>query len=455
MSCLRWPSKLAIANVACPGLPTMSTGETDKPRDALATLRIQRRDEPSRPSWFARLLKWVVLLTILLLLVWGTYFVGQRNGLFGDMADFVPDSIRAVPEVRLATVSVERGRAGDALVVATGYLESRRQAQIGARAAGRIELVNVEEGSQVKSGQVMAVLEHRDMDAALAATQAELARIKAQLDEQVIEVARSKSDYDRATRLYKSRSISEEEYELAKFGFQGAVARGASIKAAVQLAEARVREAEQLTENMIIRAPFDGTVISKNAEVGESILPGGMGEASGRGSVVTIADLEHLEVDCDVKEEYISRVTAGGPTEIAVDAVPDRRYRGIVRKVIPMGDRARATIKVKVAITDGDELLFPDMSSTVYFLPPPSTEDDGADQNQKRIFVDSRAMQTMNDESFVWLLNEQNRAERITVTVAGERDGRMEITSGLTGGERVILDPPSEIADGTLLRESQ
>ncbi|HVJ85008.1 MAG TPA: efflux RND transporter periplasmic adaptor subunit, partial [Caulifigura sp.] len=144
-----------------------------------------------------------------------------------------------------------------------------------------------------------------------------------------------------------------------------------TLDAAVALAEAKVQETEQFKENMIVRAPFDGTVISKDAEVGESILPGGMGEASGRGSVVTIADLERLEVDCDVKEDYIGRVLSGSPAEVAVDAVPNRRYSAKVRKVIPMGDRARATIKVKVAITDADERLFPNMSAKVYFLPEP------------------------------------------------------------------------------------
>src|SRR6185295_11917375 len=135
-----------------------------------------------------------------------------------------------------------------------------------------------------------------------------------------------------------------------------------SLEAAIALAAARVREAEQMQANMFIRAPFGGTVISKDAEVGESILPGGMGEASGRGSVVTVADLEHLEVDCDVKEDYISRVKVDHPAEVAVDAVPGHRYQARVRKIIPMGDRARATIKVKVAIAKVDDRLFPNMS---------------------------------------------------------------------------------------------
>ena len=204
------------------------------------------------------------------------------------------------------------------------------------------------------------------MDAALAATKATLQRSRAELAEQEIEIARTRNDFERTEKLHRKRSSTDAEYDQARFAWQAAVARRNSLQAAVALAEARVLESEQFNENMVIRAPFDGTVISKDAEVGESILPGGMGEASGRGSVVTIADLDHLEVDCDVKEDYISRVSQGSPAEVAVDAVPDRRYQGRVRKIIPMGDRARATIKVKVEILDADERLFPEMSSTVY-----------------------------------------------------------------------------------------
>ena len=383
-------------------------------------------------------------------LVCGGYLVAQQNGWLGDVADFVPEAIRALPEVRIAKVVVEKGRSADALVVATGYLESRRQAMIGARAAGRIEVVNVEEGSRVTGGEIIAVLEHKDMDAALAATKATLERSKAELGEQEIEIARTKRAFERAEQLAASASISDEEFDEARFQYEGAVARRDSLEAAILLAEARVQESEQFNENMIIRAPFDGTVISKDAEVGESILPGGMGEASGRGSVVTIADLDHLEVDCDVKEDYISRVRPGRPAEVAVDAVPDRRYHGRVRKIIPMGDRARATIKVKVEILDVDERLFPDMSSTVYFLPEPDEESTRDDE--QRVFCDSDALQAEGDDVFVWALSEDNRAERVDVTVGNQRDGRAEVIEGLSGGERVILNPSDEIGVGTLVR---
>lgn len=395
-------------------------------------------------------MKWCLFLVILGCVSFGGYIVAQQSGWLGSVAEFVPEAMRNLPEVRVSKVSVEKGRSADAVVVAAGYLQSRRQAKIGARAAGRIESINVEEGTRVQSGEVIAVLEHRDMDAALAATKATLVRAAAELAEQEVEIARLQSVLERAQKLRKSRAVTDEEFEQSRFQYDGAVARRDSLKAAQALAQARVTESEQFKQNMIIRAPFDGTVISKTAEVGESILPGGMGEASGRGSVVTIADLDHLEVDCDVKEDYIGRVIADAPAEVSVDAIPERRYQARVRKIIPMGDRARATIKVKVEITNADNRLFPDMSATVYFLPTGGTDE--VDESQTRVFCTSDGVRQDEAGAFVWLLSEQNRAQRAEIEVAAERDGKTEITRGLSGGERVILNPPADIRNGALLR---
>jgi RND family efflux transporter MFP subunit len=366
----------------------------------------------------------------------------SRNGWIsaGSNWSSVPEIMQSRIEGRVATVAVESGRSADATVVATGYLESRRQARIGARSPGRMSIINVEEGSRVEAGQVLAVLEHADLDASLAAVEASLARAKAALEEQEIVILQCQREFERAERLWKTKLVAESNYDDAKYKSQSAVARRASLVADIALAEAREREAQQMKENMFIRAPFDGTVISKDAEVGESILPGGMGEASGRGSAVTVADLDHLEVDCDVKEDYISRVLPGQGAEVAVDAVPNVRFHGQVRKVIPKGNRARATIKVKVAIVNSDDRLFPDMSATVYFLPAETTT--APETPSRRVFCESEAIGTDEAGRFVWIAAADDRLERQEVATGAARDGRTEITSGLTGGERVIIVPP-------------
>ena len=163
-----------------------------------------------------------------------------------------------------------------------------------------------------------------------------------------------------------------------------------------------------------------------------------------------IADLDRLEVDCDVKEDYIGRVLSGAPTEVAVDAVPNRRYHGRVRKVIPMGDRARATIKVKVEITDADARLFPNMSAKVYFLPEPGEKPPEA--KEKRIFCDSAAIIGTGANRAVWLLGDDLRVRRKAITGGEDRDGRTEILEGLSGGERVVVDPSPELHEEQLVK---
>lgn len=433
----------------------MALANPDVPADAVSRLRIRRDEVVRPPSSLSRVIRFLVVSLLLCAVcgaaVAGAVHLGWMPGLAALLV--VPDALRSRPEVRVAAVSVETGRSADATVVATGYIESRRQASIGARAPGRIQEIGVEEGSRVTQDQLLAVLEHSDLDAGLAAAAATLERTRAEQAEHEVLISRTRRDLDRSERLRTTGAINESDFDNTRFQYDAAVARRPILQAATALAEARVREAEQLRENMFIRAPFDGTVISRDAEVGESILPGGMGEASGRGSVVMMADLDHLEVDCDVKEDYIGRVTEEQSAEVVVDAVPDRRYRGRVRKIIPMGDRARATVKVKVEITDSDGRLFPEMGSTVFFLPDVTQEP--AETDRPRMFTPSAAVSISDGETFVWIVDSQGRAQRLRVTAGATHDDRTEITEGLAGGEKVILSPPAELREGLLVRIPQ
>jgi len=416
--------------------------------DALASLRIDRSaGKKSSGLW---------KLILLVAIIGGGWFAWQNWGdkassVLGENQNFISDALNKKEEVRLASVKVKKGRSADAVVVATGYLGSHRQARIGARAAGRINVVLFEEGMVVKKDQLLAELDHKDLDASLAAASASVARSKASLSEQTIMIEQSKNELQRVQRLRKSRSVSETEFDQARFAYKSAVAKYESMQADITLSEAQRSQTEQLRENMFIRAPFDGTVISKDAEVGESIMPGGMGGGSGRGSVATIADLNDLEIECDVQEDFISRVSASQEAEITVDAVPDKKYHGKVRMIIPMGDRARATIKVKVKIEDADHLLFPEMSGTVYFLP--SDQEDVSDE--PRIFAQTSAVVNDSDgNSVVWVVDSEKRARSIKVETGEEKDNEIEILSGLEGKERVIVRPPEDIRDGALVKVS-
>ncbi len=422
------------------------------PRDALASLRIERPGPESDRHSRNRRWWWVAGL----LLLGGGSMVAYRvmlsqnvlpQTLLSGGSTWVPEIMQNRVEVRLVSVTVQQGRAADALVVATGYLQSRQQAGIGARAAGRVESLSFEEGSQVRKGDVLAELEHRELEASKAASEASVQRAKAALAEQQIAVEQTHLETGRAEKLWRSRSISESEYDQARFAHRTAEARLDTLRAEISLAEAQLQQVESMVENMFIRAPFDGTVISKDAELGESILPGGMGVGSGRGSVATIADLEHLRIECDVKEDFISRVSEGQEADIAVDAVPGKKYHGTVYKIIPMGDRARATIKVQVEIDDADHLLFPEMSGTAYFLPQ---QHESEISDAPRIFCQSAAVDERDDKAFVWIADEEKRARKIAINVGVERNGQREVFEGLTGRERVIVNP-KDLQDGTPL----
>ncbi len=438
--------------ISSPPPTSKSTGEG---RDALASLRIDRNPPKKKGGR-----KWIFLLGLVLLGA-GGYFgypYAVQNGWISkdvlEKSEWMPEMMQNRIDVRLSSVKVQKGRSADAVVVATGYLQSHRQAKIGARAAGMIAVIDFEEGDVVKKGELLAELEHKDIDASLAASGASVARAKAALEEQKILIEQTTVDWKRAERLWKARSFSKSEYDQARFSCRSAIARKDSLEAELELSIAQKNQTEQLKENMFIRAPFDGTIISKDAEVGESILPGGLGGGSGRGSVATIADLADLEIECDVQEDYISRITEGQETDIAVDAVQDKKYHGVVRKVIPMGDRARATIKVQVVIKDADSLLFPEMAGTVYFLP---TEKELQATDEPRMFCDSDAVQTdEGDEGtqFVWVVDSEKRARKLVVKAGEERDGRTEILEGLEGKERVVVNP-SDLKDGTLVKVVQ
>ena len=430
----------------------MTAASQNTPADAISRLRIRRDEGPPQRSFLGRLVRFFFYVGVVLALLGGMAFLAQSKGWLPNI-DRMLEAVRPKLEVQVSIVSVETGRAADATVVATGYVQSRQQARIGARATGRIQQMNVEEGSRVQANDVLAILEHADMDASLAAVEATAARSRSELLEQDVEIQRTQKDLERAEKSLAAKAMTPAEFDTAKFQHSAAVARKVSLEAALQLAEARIQESQQLRENMFVRAPFAGTVISKDAELGESIMPGGMGEASGRGSVVTIADLDHLEVDCDVKEDFISRISAEQPVEVAVDAVPDRRYRGRVRKIIPMGDRARATVKVKVEILEADERLFPDMSCTVYFLNEKTEV--LTKQDQRRVFCAADAIVSNQHESYVWILTAENRTKKNVIESGESKDGRTEIVRGLSGGEKVVVSPPSDLKENVLVKATE
>jgi RND family efflux transporter MFP subunit len=366
---------------------------------------------------------------------------------------------RLFPAPLVTTESVRKMTLGQAVttLTATGYLESRWQAAVGAKVPGRISNIPVEEGDVVRAGDVLAELEHTDLDAMLASRRVDVQLAEAQEAEAKTNLDQAERDVARERGVYERLAGTRATLERAETTFAAAQAIHNARSAAVAAAKAAVVEAEEAIRNMFIYAPFDGTVVTKDAEKGESIMPGGMGASSGRGSVITLAKLDELEVDTDVKEDFLGQLHQGQPAQVVVDAVPDRRYKGRLREIIPMGDRTRGIVKVKVSVLDPDERLFPELSASVHFLPEQRDEDEANAANQSGVFAPVAAIQGEGEEQYVWTFDPTTSTiSRLIVKTEGEpNDNLVRITSSLLGGEQLVINPSPELTEGLIVRTEE
>ena len=359
---------------------------------------------------------------------------------------------RAVPTVQVVTAATGTGGGapvgGATSVTANGYVVARTKASVSAKTAGRLAYLGVSEGSYVRRGNVIARLDNADFQAAVAQAQANVASAEAS----VIEAASDRDQLAReAARLRNIRTsnpnlISQQDLESATSRAAQADARLNAATARKRSAEAGLRMAQASNENTIIRAPFTGTVLRKDAEVGEVVAPS-VGGGLTRGAVVTMADLTTLEVEVDVNEAYIGRIAGGRPARITLDAYPDTTFRGVVRQVVPTADRQRATVQVKVSIDDHDPRILPEMGAKVDFLEPAPPRTGGVvSPVRTSIRVPAAAVRNESGSSVVWIVREGRLVKR-PVTTGPVSGGFLEIRSGLNGGEQLLVggvDSPTE-----------
>ncbi len=434
------PPAESTAAASTPAPPATSAAKGHL-REQLTALKIDRSRQPSA-SLGSRLI-WLIVLALVLAALGGAAWWVLYDRLF-------PLPVVKVDSVRIMTLGQAR-----TTLTATGYLESRWQAAVGAKVPGRIANIPVEEGDKVEAGDVLAELEHSDLDAMLASRKVAVISAEANFAEAQFTLAQAERNVVRERELNRRGVGTNAALEQSETAFSSAQAVLNARQAAVDAAKAAVLEAEESVRNMFIFAPFDGTVVTKDAEKGESIMPGGMGASSGRGSVITLAKLDELEVDTDVKEDYLGELRKGQPAQVAVDAVPDRRYQGRLREIIPMGDRTRGIVKVKVSILDPDERLFPELSATVHFLPEQKEGDTANRAADKGIFVPVAAIQGTGDAQFVWVLDD-NRVRQASLKPAGEpNEGLVAVTGDLEGGDQVVIDPPPGLKVGDEVKTAE
>jgi RND family efflux transporter MFP subunit len=348
-------------------------------------------------------------------------------------------------QVATATVNGGAGAAGTG-VVANGYIVARTQASVSAKLPGRLAYLGVSEGSHVTEGEVIARLDNADYAAGVTAAEANLATAHASLIETQSDRDQLQRDARRARdlRAQNAQLVSRQDVETAESRAAQADARVRAQEARVQSAEASVKLAQANFENTLIRAPFTGTVLRKDAEVGEVVAPS-VGGGLTRGAVVTMADLATLEVEVDVNEAYIARVRGGQPARITLDAYPDTSFRGTVRMVVPTADRQKATVQVKVSILDRDPRILTEMGARVEFMESPRAASDTA--LRRRVTVPAEVVQSDSGHSVVWLVRD-GQLERREVDAGPTSGGMRELRTGLMGGEMLLLSGLSNPAQG-------
>ena len=336
--------------------------------------------------------------------------------------------------VQLATASLSSPSQADAVLTASGYVVAQRKAAVASKATGRLERLNVVEGDRVKKGDIIARLEDGDIRASLDQARANLKLNEADLKDANQWMGRAKTLLERGVS-------SQADYD-------GAEARHNRVLAAIDVAKAAVIGAEVALENTLIRAPFDGTVLTKSADVGEMVAPMAA-SVSSRSAVVTMADMTSLQVEADVSESNIERIVANQPCEITLDAYPEARYQGYVAKIVPTADRAKATVMVKVGFRSYDARVLPEMSAKVLFL----TKTAAAPKEPVRsiLTVPLSALASRDGKRVVFVIRD-NRAAEILVTVGKEFGSHTEITQGLSAGDRVITAVTDRIANGTVVK---
>lgn len=407
-------------------------------RPSLDSLRIHREPEdarrPRRWPWLAG----IALLALAAAVAWWA--------LAG------PD----LPRVTTAPVTEVRGGA-PAVLDASGYVTARRQATVSSKVTGKIVEVLVEEGMEVEEGQVLARLDDSTPRAALSLSRANLQAARGALAETEARLAKARLDLARAERLVADAVAPQDQLDAAATEVDALAARLALERERVEVAAREVALQEIAVSDMVIRAPFAGVAISKNAQPGEMISPVSAGGGFTRTGVSTIVDMSSLEIEVDVGESYIQRVHPGQRVEATLDAYPDWRIPAHVITTIPAADREKATVTVRIGFDRLDPRILPDMGVKVSFL----TEGAAAaapDEPRSRLLIPRAAVHPgeggKDAEARVWVV-EEGRAAARAVTLGAVAGERVQVLSGLEAGERVVVESSEELEEGREVEEAE
>ncbi|HEV8695501.1 MAG TPA: efflux RND transporter periplasmic adaptor subunit [Lysobacter sp.] len=404
--------------------------------DLLKELRIDRSAPPPAPSrrglWMGASIAGALL--VLALIGWAVF--GGEKAIAVQTAD---------------VTAVDNGGGSASVLDATGYVVARRMATVSAKITGKVREVLIEEGQRVEAGQIMATLDPIDADAQrnLAASQLDAARSQiAAVQAQLIE---AEANAGRLSGLVKQQLVSKAQYDQAIAQRDALRAQLQTAQRNAQVAGSGLRIASQGVDNTIVRAPFSGVIIAKAAQPGEIVSPLSAGGGYTRTGIGTIVDMDSLEVEVDVSEAYIGRVQPKMPVEAVLNAYPDWRIPAEVIAIIPTADRAKATVKVRIALKTRDARIVPDMGVRVSFLEQDKDKPTAAQAPAPRMQVPAATLRKDGEQDVVFVMHD-GKAERRAVRLGGNLGDNRQVLAGVSVGEKVITEAPATLKDGDTVR---
>ncbi|MDN3509777.1 MAG: efflux RND transporter periplasmic adaptor subunit [Candidatus Jettenia sp.] len=351
-----------------------------------------------------------------------------------------------VVEVEVTTVSKVYPSQMFTLLNASGYVVAQRKASVASKITGQIEWLGVEEGSQVKKGQIIARLEGKDARAAREQAKANLDNAVSNLEMAKVEMNDATLQYNRQKELLSYGIVSQSEFDIAEARYRRAKAAVSAAESSIHAYKAALHSADVAVNYTYIRAPFDAVVLTKDADIGDIITPLGAA-ANAKAAVVTIADMDSLLVEADVSESNLQKVKVDQPCEIQLDALPETRFRGKVHMIVPTADRSKASVMIKVKFLDKDKRILPEMSAKVAFLERPVTEE----EQKPKIAVNTETVVTYNSSKFAFLIKD-NYVKKVPLTTGTQIGDMVEVLDGVKPGDKVVLNPPKTLKDGSRIK---
>jgi HlyD family secretion protein len=411
-------------------------------QNALDSLRIERSPEPTRSSNRPGIYKWFIAAVLILAAIAAAFALLRDNAIEVEMVT--------------ATATAAGGSSGGAVLNASGYVVARRQATVSAKVTGKVDEVLIEEGMEVKEGQLLARLDETTTRPLFDLAERQLDAANKNLQEVEVRVAEAERNLRRNQQLRADKLVSEQALDAAAAEHGALKARLEALRSEVRVAQGSVRVRAQDLEDLQVRAPFDGVVVSKDAQPGEMVSPISAGGGFTRTGIATIVDMDSREIEVDVNEAFINRVKAGQRTEAVLDAYQDWTIPSHVINIVPTADRQKATVRVRIGFDQLDPRILPDMGVKVSFMDDRANEPAAATAATARpaVRVPTAAIMKEGDTTFVWRVNDDS-VERVAVRTGGERNGQIEVLSGINAGDVLVGKPVDGLAEGAPVKKKQ